>query len=58
MDKKTVYVQPCPWCARRHSSDEYDVGWYFVCCGHTRLVWVEEDGGLRLVPVPEDLAVG
>lgn len=54
-------IAMCPWCDRLHDSDEYDekrqgpCGWYFVCCGHTRLVWERDGGGeLRLKPVLED----
>lgn len=46
----------CPFCQTMHNSDEHDLDWYFVCCGHARLVWKKnETGGLDLLPVAEDM---
>lgn len=47
-------IQPCPFCLKLHDSDEYDVDWYFVCCGHGLLVWREVDGTLLLEVVPDE----
>lgn len=42
----------CPWCSHEHDSKDHDINWYFVCCGYTRLVWLNRP--LRLETVEED----
>lgn len=49
-----AWYQPCPICGKLHSTWDYPLNWYFVCCGHARLVWRVDNFQLSLEIVEED----